>query len=204
MNKRLLLVFARTPQLGKVKTRLARTLGEHQALQIYKQLLHLTHAAAAPVKATKWICYSDEVPAEADIWSAGSFLPQEQPQVPDLGYRMHSLFAKGLVEGFSPVVIIGSDCPDISPEIIEEAFRQLETHDVVLGPAQDGGYYLLGLNFLVPELFTSIPWSTAEVLPATLQAASNLHLKVAQLQVLADVDEAEDLQQWPLLLHPVA
>jgi uncharacterized protein len=204
MNNRLLLVFARTPRLGKVKTRLAKTLGDEQALHIYKQLLHLTQAAATPVQATKWICYADAILPGEDAWTQQGFVQQEQPQVPDLGYRMHHLFAKGLVEGFSPIVIIGSDCPDISTTLIEEAYRQLETHDVVVGPAQDGGYYLLGLNFLVPELFTGIHWSTPAVLPETLQTAANLHLQVAQLPVLADIDEAEDFKHWPQLSQPVA
>ncbi|ALI97682.1 TIGR04282 family arsenosugar biosynthesis glycosyltransferase [Rufibacter tibetensis] len=198
MNKRLLLVFVRAPKLGKVKTRLASTIGNERALQVYEQLLQITHNAIVPVEAVKWVCYADEV-SEVDLWSQGNFEKRLQSTKNELGHRMHETFAQGLVEGFSPIIIIGSDCPGISSQLIEEAFLKLETSDVVIGPAQDGGYYLLGINFLVPELFANIPWSTDKVLTSTLAAAQQLNLAVSLLPQLADVDEEADLVHWPQL-----
>ncbi|MBA9076477.1 TIGR04282 family arsenosugar biosynthesis glycosyltransferase [Rufibacter quisquiliarum] len=200
MTNRLLLVFVRTPKLGKVKTRLARTVGDAKALQVYEALLQHTHAVAARVAAEKWVCYADEVP-EHDAWSDRGFVRQQQPPG-DLGTRMLSLFALGLLEGYSSILVIGSDCPGLSSEILEEAFQKLEqpSCDLVMGPAQDGGYYLLGLKCLHPELFLEKPWSTSEVQAATLATALELQLNVALLPTLSDIDVEEDLTQWPSLL----
>ena len=94
------------------------------------------------------------------------------------------------------VVLIGTDCPDLNAQLIAEAFQALGEHDLVLGPAIDGGYYLIGLRRLIPELFTGIPWSTSAVLRQTLRIAQKLELAVAQLPLLSDVDRPEDLPIW--------
>ncbi|GGK79732.1 TIGR04282 family arsenosugar biosynthesis glycosyltransferase [Rufibacter glacialis] len=198
MSKPLLLIFVRAPKLGKVKSRLAQTIGPENALQVYQELLQTTRAAATPIQATKWVCYADEI-MEQDLWAEADFEKHLQPSLPDLGHRMHTLFAKGLVEGYSPVVIIGSDCPGLTAAHLEEAFQKLTQTDLVLGPAKDGGYYLLGLNYLVPDLFANIPWSTENVLTSTVAVAEELELVVSYLPVLADVDEEADLAAWPHL-----
>ncbi|WP_192820481.1 TIGR04282 family arsenosugar biosynthesis glycosyltransferase [Rufibacter sp. LB8] len=202
MTKPLLLLFVRQPELGKVKTRLAKTMGPEKALHVYQNLLQHTHTVVKDLAVTKWVCYADAIPQESDLWSkSGGFEPKLQPAFEDLGARMAHFFSLGLVEGYGPIIIIGSDCPGLTPDILQEAFHALETHDLVLGPAQDGGYYLLGLRFLVPELFLNKPWSTANVLAETLADAKRLGLSVALLPELSDIDEEADLQAWPHLLH---
>ena len=105
-------------------------------------------------------------------------------------------FADAFAGGAARVVIVGTDCQGLSAELLHQAFDYLKTHDLVLGPAADGGYYLLGLNKLQPDLFTNKDWSTATVLPDTLADAARLGLRVDQLPTLHDVDSAQDLATW--------
>jgi rSAM/selenodomain-associated transferase 1 len=109
---------------------------------------------------------------------------------------MHQAFATAFAAGATAAVVIGTDCPELTSAHLADAFRQLDTHDVVVGPALDGGYYLLGTRKLVPEFFVNKLWSTPFVLGATLADASRLGLRVARLPPLADVDTAEDLAAW--------
>ena len=195
-----LLVFAREPVLGRVKTRLAADIGAEQALAVYRELLALTAAAAtaAQVPATVWL-------AEAPVPAADPAQPRPewpglpwrvQPAADSLGRRMAQAFATAFASGAGRVVIIGTDCPGLSAELLRQAFAALATHDVVVGPADDGGYYLLGLRELQPALFENKDWSTATVLSATLADAARLGLRVAQLPTLHDVDSGRDLATW--------
>ena len=195
-----LLVFAREPVLGRVKTRLAADIGAEQALAVYRELLALTAAAAtaAQVPATVWL-------AEAPVPAADPAQPRPewpglpwrvQPAADSLGTRMAQAFATAFASGAGRVVIIGTDCPGLSAELLRQASAALATHDVVVGPADDGGYYLLGLRELQPALFENKDWSTATVLPATLADAARLGLRVAQLPTLHDVDSGRDLATW--------
>ena len=195
-----LLVFAREPVLGRVKTRLAADIGAEQALAVYRELLALTAAAAtaAQVPATVWL-------AEAPVPAADPAQPRPewpglpwrvQPAADSLGTRMAQAFATAFASGAGRVVIIGTDCPGLSAEVLRQAFAALATHDVVVGPADDGGYYLLGLRELQPALFENKDWSTATVLSATLADAARLGLRVAQLPTLHDVDSGRDLATW--------
>jgi rSAM/selenodomain-associated transferase 1 len=194
-----LLVFAREPVLGKVKTRLAAGIGAEPALAVYRELLALTAAAvaAAQVPATVWLA---EAPAGADPRQPRPEWPGlpwcVQPATEALGARMAHAFAKALGTGAGRVVIIGTDCPGLSAELLHQAFEQLLSHDIVVGPADDGGYYLLGMKQLHPELFDNKAWSTATVLPDTLADATRLGLRVARLPTLHDVDSARDLATW--------
>jgi len=196
-EKPLLLVFVKNPVLGRVKTRLARTIGDAKALWVYEKLLERTRLAAVGLDVRKWVCYSDFVPA-ADPWLEGGFWAHQQAGA-DLGDRMFNAFHRGFTEGHCPVVIIGSDCPDLTTDLLAEAFRQLQTNPFVIGPAADGGYYLLGMTNPRESLFRQKTWSTAAVLPETLadlhQSGTPYHL----LPVLSDVDEAADLAQFPEL-----
>ena len=194
-----LLIFAREPVLGRVKTRLAAGIGPAAALAVYRELLALTAAAvaAAQVPATVWLA---EAPAGADAalprpeWPG---LPwRVQPPADSLGARMAHAFGEAFGEGAGRVAIIGTDCPGLSGALLTRAFEQLLTHDIVLGPADDGGYYLLGMNKLEVELFQNKSWSTAAVLPDTLADAARLGLRVALLPQLHDVDSAADLATW--------
>jgi rSAM/selenodomain-associated transferase 1 len=194
-----LLIFAREPELGRVKTRLAAGIGAAAALAVYRELLALTAAAvaAAQVPATVWLAAA---PANADPHQPRPEWPGlpwcVQPTTDSLGARMAQAFAEAFGAGAGRVVIIGTDCPGLSAELLRQAFDQLLQHDLVIGPADDGGYYLLGMNQLHPELFDGKEWSTATVLPATLADAVRLGLRVAQLSTLHDVDSAQDLATW--------
>jgi uncharacterized protein len=190
-----LLIFARYPELGKVKTRLAAGLGEAAALAAYRQLLAHTAAAVAPLPAVRTLWLAAAPPAEAaPLWPGTA--QQVQPVVPDLGQRMAHAFGAAFAAGARRVVIIGTDCPGLSTDILEAAFHQLRTHDVVLGPADDGGYYLLGLQRPQPALFQGLSWSTDSVLRDTLAIAAREALTVARLPTLHDVDTAEDWRRW--------
>ena len=192
-----LLVFAREPVLGRVKTRLAAGIGAEAALAVYRELLALTAAAvaAAQVPATVWLAEAPADPRQPRPEWPG--LPwRVQPAVGSLGARMAQAFADAFGAGAGRVVIIGTDCPGLSAGLLHQAFDQLLRHDLVVGPADDGGYYLLGMNQLHPELFDNKDWSTATVLPDTLADAARLGLRVAQLLVLHDVDSGRDLAAW--------
>lgn len=192
-SKKLLLLFVRNPELGKVKTRLAATLGDEKALEIYIKLLQHTRQVTESLPVHKRVYYSDKV-TTTDLWPAATYEKAVQP-TGDLGHKMQAAFAEGFADGYTSVVIIGSDCLQLTQEIVEEAYRQLEQQEVVIGPAQDGGYYLLGMNCLHPQLFQKKRWSTASVFPDTVQDLEQLQLSFALLPVLSDVDYAEDLNE---------
>lgn len=190
-----LLIFARHPVLGQGKTRLAHTIGPEAALHVYHELLAHTRAAAAGVAATKTLWLAGEPAAENAFARWPGY--QQRPQPPgDLGQRMHAAFAEAFAAGAPAAVAIGTDCPELTAAHLTAAFRHLATHDAVVGPALDGGYYLLGTRALVPDFFQNKPWSTATVLADTLADAARLGLRVAHLASLADVDTAEDLAAW--------
>lgn len=195
-----LLIFAREPVLGRVKTRLAAGIGPDAALATYRELLTLTATAvaAAQVPATVWLAEAPAPPADAahprPEWPGHPW--QVQPAAGSLGERMRHAFAAAFAAGASRVVIIGTDCPGLTADLLRQAFAQLATHDLVVGPATDGGYYLLGMSTLHADLFADKQWSTAAVLPATLADAARLGLRVAQLPPLADIDSAHDLAAW--------
>lgn len=192
MNDRAIIIFVKNPVLGKVKTRLAKDLGPEKALAIYHQLLMLTCNAVVQVDADKHLFYSDHVDL-ADIWPNEHFRKYVQQPNNDLGERMYSAFEETFDKGYKKVLIIGSDCPDISAEVIEQAFAALENHDVVIGPAKDGGYYLLGMNELEKEYFKGKEWSTSSVREDTISSAKALGKKFVLLEELRDVDHADDL-----------
>jgi rSAM/selenodomain-associated transferase 1 len=193
-----LLVFARVPALGRVKSRLAAGVGEPAALAIYHELLAITNAAilAGGIPATVWLADTagvEPTAAETREWAAHQV--QCQPEG-DLGERMATAFAAAFESGAGRVAIIGTDCPGLRDTHLRHAFNLLETNDLVLGPATDGGYYLLGLRQLRPELFQNKTWSTGSVLADTLADAGRLGLRVAFLPTLRDVDNADDLAVW--------
>ena len=196
-ESRHLLVFARHPELGRVKTRLAQDVGEATALAVYRELLALTRSAIANLPATVWLAAAPTLeasPTELREWPG---LPwQVQPANPDLGARMAAAFEVAFAAGATRVLVIGTDCPGLQNAHLTAAFEQLRTHDVVLGPATDGGYYLLGMNMLYAELFANKTWSTASVLPDTVADAQRLGLSVVLLPELADVDTGADLLAW--------
>lgn len=188
--RRTLLIFIRNPILGQVKTRLARTVGDAEALRIYNALLEKTRMATIDAAVERWLMYSDFVDPHDD-WPATDFRKMLQ-QPGDLGERMEQAFRAAFAAGAQQVVIIGSDCPDLTAVTIEAAFTALDTAEFVLGPVPDGGYYLLGMRTLEPTLFRDIAWSTDTVRSATLERIAAAGKNCALLPMLTDVDTEED------------
>ena len=193
MNKNLLLIFTRNPELGKVKTRLAKTVGDETALEIYKFILQKTREISLKVTSDTAVYYSVKVRSN-DLWDSENY--QKHHQVgEDLGIRMLNAFKDSFGAGYKKVVIIGSDLYDLTSENIEKAFTELDDNDVVLGPAQDGGYYLLGMNSLNSKIFKDKNWGTETVRKDTL--ADLKDKKVHLLKELNDIDVFEDVKDHP-------
>lgn len=191
--KQALIVFVRHPELGKVKTRLAATLGDEAALSIYKKLLQHTLVATEKVAADKFIFYSEDI-VKDDLWQTPGYFKATQGEG-NLGDRMRHAFETVFAKGYEKVCIIGSDCHELSATIINEAFSLMDSTDIVIGPATDGGYYLLGMKQLHTELFNLQHWSTMHVLQETLALVRELNLSYQTLQTLADVDEEKDVPE---------
>jgi rSAM/selenodomain-associated transferase 1 len=189
--KNLLIIFYRNPELRKVKTRLAKTLGDEKALAIYLKLSSHTRAITENLATDKVVYYSNYVDTE-DVWPNTTFQKKLQ-NGNDLGEKMNNAFVEGFQSGYERVCIIGTDCFELSRDIIKQAFDQLHTNDAVIGPAKDGGYYLLGMKKHMPELFRNKMWSTDTVATDTIQNLKDLNITFAQLVVLSDVDEEKDL-----------
>jgi rSAM/selenodomain-associated transferase 1 len=192
-----LVILIKNPILGKVKTRLALEIGEERALEIYRALLDITRKAAEGVDADRFLYYHEFID-EDDDWSEEKFNKDLQFGA-HLGLRMSHAIIEQL-ESHDKVVVIGSDCPSITTDRIEEAFNALDQADVVLGPSQDGGYYLIGLKRFAQSLFDNISWSTPQVHMETVAAAHKLGWSVKDLDVLNDVDTLADLKQFPGLI----
>ncbi len=197
MDDQRLLVFVKFPEKGKVKTRLARAIGDEAALALYKcfvaDTLALSRRAAYPTT----VCFH---PAEAGSAVAGwlgtdvSCMAQKGR---DLGERMYGAFCAAL-SAARRVVLVGSDCPGLPQDVLLEAFAGLETHDVVIGPATDGGYYLIGFtsHAILPAPFRGIDWGGATVFQSTLDALREHNLDVHVLPPWNDLDEHEDLKSF--------
>ncbi|MCC5940532.1 MAG: TIGR04282 family arsenosugar biosynthesis glycosyltransferase [Balneolaceae bacterium] len=186
------MIFVKNPQRGKVKTRLAQTLGDDRALGIYLKLLNHTMQQAKKTDCTKEVWYSSHID-NSDLFSPDLFSKKLQTDG-DLGNKMSNAFKNAFAGGNERVVIIGSDCPEITSERIEKAFDLLASNELVIGPANDGGYYLLGINRFIPELFEDMPWSTPAVYGKTIEIAKSHQVSVEELPVLIDIDTEEDLK----------
>lgn len=197
MSKNLLLIFTRNPELGKVKTRLAKTVGAEKALAIYKFLLAHTKKVTENITADKAVYYSVKI-RKNDLWNSEIYQKKKQFGE-DLGIRMQHAFQDAFATGYEKVIIIGTDLIDLSKEIIEEAYLQLETNDVVMGPAQDGGYYLLGMKSLHPNVFEKKSWGTSTVSAETLNDLKDK--KVHLLHELNDADVFDDIKEHPAFQH---
>ncbi len=191
-------VFAKYPEPGRAKTRLIPALGPEGAAALHEQLVHHTLNGVGELLGLREV--------DAQIWTAGADpsaladrfrtpLPCVAQEEGDLGQRMLAAF-RVMLRASRSGVLIGTDCPDLSAGVLTLAFEALHTADVVLGPAGDGGYYLIGLKRPVPALFENVEWSTSTVLARTLERASALGLSVWLLPTLSDVDEPQDLAVW--------
>jgi rSAM/selenodomain-associated transferase 1 len=189
------LVFVRAPQPGRVKTRLARALGRAAALRVYRRLAeHAVAQARALAPFARLRIHHTPADAEAEVaaWlgPGADYLPQHDG---DLGDRLRTAFDEAFAAGFSRVVVVGSDLPDLSSDHLRQALQALDDAPAVIGPAKDGGYWLLGLARPVRGVFDGIPWSTDRVFGLTLDRLRDAGITPALLPVLADVDEAADL-----------
>lgn len=191
MSDSLLMIFVKNLIPGMVKTRLANDIGIDAALDVYMELVRHTNKVADKVATDKGIYYSEYVEIE-DVWDTDKYALNVQ-KGNSLGEKMSTAFDEAF-DSYNKVVIIGSDCYDLTPKIINEAFQKLEGHDVVVGPAKDGGYYLLGMKEYLPQLFQDKEYSTANVLNELLKETEELQLSVHQLPTLSDVDTLEDLK----------
>jgi rSAM/selenodomain-associated transferase 1 len=191
--RRALVVIAKEPVPGAVKTRLAPVLGADGAARAAAAMLQDTVAVMAQVDAEPWVCFAppDARGRMARLTPGCRLLAQVEG---DLGDRLAGCFAALLGSGAERVVIVGADTPHVPRETYEVAFALLERVDVVLGPAADGGYYLVAAKATLPELFVGVPMSTDEVLQVTIQRAARRGLRVGTVPMLRDLDRLEDLR----------
>ncbi|SHG26185.1 hypothetical protein SAMN05443144_1236 [Fodinibius roseus] len=188
-----LLIFIKNPERGKVKTRLAETAGDDTALEVYQKLLRITQSVTDQMNIHREVWYSRFI-EQNDIWSGGQYKKKRQ-RGKDLGGRMKLAFREAFARGSGRVVIIGSDCPGLRPPILRQAFRLLRDHKVVVGPARDGGYYLLGMKEFYPALFDRKKWSTSAVCEQTIQQLDEMKVSYRILPELNDIDTQQDLDQ---------
>ncbi|MEG4858076.1 TIGR04282 family arsenosugar biosynthesis glycosyltransferase [Microcoleus sp. K1-B6] len=191
-----LIVFTRYPEPGTTKTRLIPVLGKTGAANLHRLMAQRTIACALSLQKSRRLSVeihraggSQQLMQE---WLGNDIFCENQIDG-DLGARMTAAFQKSFNSGVEKTAIIGTDCPGLKAEIMAQAFEELSQHDLVLGPAKDGGYYLIGLRRSIPELFGGIHWGTSQVLACTRAIAQKLDLNIAYLPTLADIDRPEDL-----------
>ena len=197
--KKHLIIFTRYPQPGKTKTRLIPALGVEGATNLQRQMTEFTLSKVKKFQESAAISF--------EIRFTGGNLPLMQNWLGtelnyllqgegDLGKRMENSFLSAFDKGAQEVITIGIDCPGVNAQVLAEAFEKIRNCDLLLGPAVDGGYYLIGLKRAIGQLFINIDWGTAKVLQQTVDIAQQLNLSVAYLQTLADIDRPEDLPIW--------
>jgi rSAM/selenodomain-associated transferase 1 len=200
-----LIVFAKLAVEGRVKTRLAASVGPARALEVHRRLVDTTLALARASGADTLELRYDAAGAAAG--SAATALPaalsaegwRTGPQRGvDLGARMHEALDASLADGERPV-LVGSDCPSLCPGDLRDAFDALAAADAVFAPAEDGGYALVGVSRSAPGLFDRMRWGTSEVMTTTLARAEHAGLRVALLRTVWDVDVEADLRRWEAL-----
>jgi len=190
-----LIIFVKAPRPGTVKTRLAQALGAEAACAAYGQLVQKLLGQLSPLKRVQLRFTPDDAREEIKPWQAAGWELQPQGKG-DLGRRLQTAFEQAFMEGAGRVVVIGSDCPAVTTDDIRMAWDALQRDDVVLGPARDGGYWLIGLHKEHPELFEDISWSTDAVLEETLLRARTAGLKVRRLRQLSDVDTISSWKEF--------
>ncbi len=185
-------IFLKNPEIGKVKTRIAQGSSDEKALEIYHQLITSTIKNASNADCTLVAFYSNHLqvelatPAKQHLLQSGN----------GLGEKLKNALRELEQTGFEKKMIIGSDCPYITSEIINEAFDSLEENDLVVGPTFDGGYYLIGMKSIHKPLFENIQWSTEYVFGETIEKAKKLNLKIWSLKKLSDIDYFEDWERY--------
>lgn len=191
-SKNALIIFTRNPELGKCKTRLAKAIGDAAALEIYKYLLNHTAEISKNIKADKFVFYSEDI-AENDLWDEAIYRKKLQ-YGPDLGARMENAFTELFQLNYEKVLIIGSDLLDLNTKQVDDAFQLLDINDIVIGPAKDGGYYLLGMKTLHLNVFKDRAWGTSTVFKETINDIQNS--TYALIEELNDIDTFEDIKLY--------
>jgi uncharacterized protein len=200
-----LIVFTRYPEVGKVKTRLIPALGEAGAMALHRQMAEHTLAQVQklqvyrPVDVEVRFTGGDRDRMQNWLGHHFTYVPQGEG---DLGERLVRSLQSAFTDGAESIVVIGTDCPDLNTALMAQAFDALQNQALVLGGASDGGYYLIGLRQLVPQLFQGIAWSTAEVFQQTIAIAQTLNLQFTTLPTLSDVDRPEDVLIWERFTTP--
>jgi uncharacterized protein len=195
-DDRLLIIFTKNPEAGLVKTRLAEAVGEEKALEVYETLREHTALVTAKVEAERQVYYSRFIPS-SDLFLTKQYSLKLQ-EGEDLGARMLHAIRTGFQTGFRHIVLIGTDCYELSSDLLNQAFNALERSDADLGPAIDGGFYLIGLNMLLPELFLNRQWSTPEVCKETIEVLQRFAIPYELLAPLSDIDTFDDLKKSTL------
>lgn len=205
-KRRVVILMARAPEHGRVKTRLAATIGADEALAAYRHLAEHTVRCLREFARRRGnirlgiACTPDSAgPLMAD-WLGHDLAVTPQGEG-DLGARMERVVLATLEGGAEQVFLVGTDCPYLTPTLLEEAMVQLDTHEVVMGPTEDGGYYLAGLaarraGEVIGALFRGIPWSSPDTFARTLAALDRIGARVGRLPRLADIDTADDWWSW--------
>jgi hypothetical protein len=188
MTRELIIVFVKNIKLGKVKTRLAKTIGDQAASEVYRELVKVTERATNNVATDKRIYFSDTV---VNTKWGDDYKTVQQGE--DLGERMKNAFIDGFKDGYKYIVLIGSDLPDITSEHLKEGLQALHKNEAVFGPAEDGGYYLIGLSKMQDSVFDNKPWSEPTLLTETLQELKENRVTFTTLDTLNDIDTYEDL-----------
>lgn len=191
-----LIVFTRYPKPGTTKTRLIPLLGAEGAAQFQRQMAEDTLAQAKKLQEFRPVAVEVHFTGGdrklMQDWLGNELIYHNQSEG-DLGNRMASAFEASFRAGMARAAIIGVDCPELNAQLMLKAFEALEHHDLVLGPAEDGGYYLIGLNRLIRELFVGVSWGTSVVRQQTVEIAKRLDLAIEFLPLLNDIDRPEDL-----------
>jgi len=190
-----LVLFVKNARLGYVKTRLASFLGEEKALQIYLALCERIRNVCLQFPGDCYIYFSEFIPEGDDNWSTPFFKKRIQSSSTDLGERMKNAFYD-LCPGYSKVILIGSDIPHLTTDILEEAIYKLNKTDVVFGPALDGGYYLIGMKYFLSVLFDNMTWSNDGVLVNSIERLEKKNISYQLLKSLPDIDTAEDWEKY--------
>ncbi|MBC7511452.1 MAG: TIGR04282 family arsenosugar biosynthesis glycosyltransferase [Ferruginibacter sp.] len=194
-----LIIFIKNPVKGKVKTRLAATIGDDMALAIYQKLIKHTLDIVKDVAADKFIFFSNTI--DETIGHKNTPVHKAIQFGNDLGEKMKNAFERLFKSEYKCIIIIGTDCPGITSNILLEAFSKLNNNDVVIGPAMDGGYYLIGMKEMYGKLFEDISWSTSTVLHSTIERCKINNWAYALLTALSDVDEEKDLVHLENLIN---
>lgn len=189
-SENLLIVFAKNIVLGKVKTRLAKSVGDTEAFNVYRQLVEITERESLKMENCDVHIYFSDVVLNA-LWPNNEKFIQRGN---DLGEKMMNAFDDSFKLGYKRVIGVGSDLPDLSVEIMTDGLQFLQSNDTVFGPSEDGGYYLIGMTKLIPEIFTNKAWSTDTLLDETRTELSELGYSCQLLEELNDVDTLEDLK----------